>query len=143
MKKDDHSNRIDEFLKENLEVFIHETSVLCAQPSVSASGEGVQECATLVAQTLQNHGLQVQTFPTTGNPIILGRADGLSKRRLLFYNHYDVQPPEPLDLWTTPPFEPHLREGALYARGSKDDKGELKATKIHLEDMRKIVFDGG
>jgi acetylornithine deacetylase/succinyl-diaminopimelate desuccinylase-like protein len=138
MKKDDHSNRIDEFLKENLEVFIHETSVLCAQPSVSASGEGVQECATLVAQTLQNHGLQVQTFPTTGNPIILGRADGLSKRRLLFYNHYDVQPPEPLDLWTTPPFEPHLREGALYARGSKDDKGELMARIAAVDAVRSI-----
>ncbi len=138
MSTSDHLVRIDEFLKEKLEDFISETSRLCAQPSVSASGEGVKECAALVAQTLQQHGFKVQLFPTTGNPIIIGRAEGLSKRRLLFYNHYDVQPPEPLDLWTTPPFEPSLRDGALFARGAKDDKGELMARIAAVEAVRSV-----
>ena len=55
---------------------------------------------------------------------------------MLFYNHYDVQPPEPLELWTSPPFQPEVREGALYARGSKDDKGELIARLAAVDAVR-------
>src|SRR5204863_5961115 len=96
---------------------------------VSASGEGTLDCAALVGKLLTRHGLAVEPFETAGNPVLVGRTAGASARSLLFYNHYDVQPPEPLALWTSPPFSPTVRDGALYARGAKDDKGEL-ATRL-------------
>ena len=62
---------------------------------------------------------------TQGAPVVFGERKGKSDKTLLIYNHYDVQPPEPLDLWVTPPFEPSLRDGKLYGRGVSDDKGHI------------------
>lgn len=132
----DNSEQIDAYLDARLDTYIAETAELCAQPSVSAKGEGMRECAQLVASLLRRHGFEVQQFETPGNPIIVGRAQGKSPRTMLFYNHYDVQPPEPLDLWTSPPFQPEVRDGALYARGSKDDKGELLARLAAVDAVR-------
>jgi acetylornithine deacetylase/succinyl-diaminopimelate desuccinylase-like protein len=129
-------NFIDQYIHKHLQQAIDETIRLCAQPSVSATGQGVRECAVLTAEILRGHGLEVQSFETKGNPILVGRISGKSRRTLLFYNHYDVQPPEPLALWTSPPFEPTLRDGALYARGVSDDKGELTARLFALEAVR-------
>lgn len=130
------NDSIDTFLKNNLDRYIAETIRLCAQPSVSARGEGVKECADLVADLFSRHGLQVQKLETPGNPVIIGRMSGESPRTLLFYNHYDVQPPEPLEEWTTPPFEPAIREGMLFARGVADDKGEITARLAALDAVR-------
>ena len=122
------SKQIDSFLKKNLNSYIDETIELCKHASISAQGGPVmRECANTVARTLLRHGFETQTFETPGNPVVVGTAKGKSDRTLLFYNHYDVQPADPLDLWTTPPFEPTVRDGILYARGSKDDKGEFVA----------------
>jgi acetylornithine deacetylase/succinyl-diaminopimelate desuccinylase-like protein len=128
--------KVDTYIAENLDQYIQSTTQLCAQPSVSARGEGMQECAQLVVQLLKEHGFQVEAISTPGNPVIVAHAKGQSNRTMLFYNHYDVQPPEPLDLWTTPPFEPTLRDGALYARGAKDDKGELVARLAAVDAVR-------
>jgi acetylornithine deacetylase/succinyl-diaminopimelate desuccinylase-like protein len=130
------AGRLDAFLEAKLDDYIAELSALCAQPSVSSSGEGVRECAPLVASLLESHGLTVQTFETAGFPVVVGRAVGRSARTLLLYNHYDVQPPEPVELWTSPPFQPTVRDGALYARGAKDDKGELVARLAALDAVR-------
>jgi acetylornithine deacetylase/succinyl-diaminopimelate desuccinylase-like protein len=132
----DKKRAIDAFLQTRLHDYIGETSRLCEQPSVSARSEGTKECGQLVAEMLKSHGLEVQSFPTPGNPIVVGRAQGRSSRTLLFYNHYDVQPPEPLELWASPPFKPTVRDGALYARGAKDDKGELIARLAALDAVR-------
>ena len=130
-------NQLDKFLQDNLNNYIEETTELCAQPSISARKEGTLECAELVSQILERHGLQVQKFETPGNPVLVGRAAGDSERTLLFYNHYDVQPPEPLELWTTPPFAPTVRDGALYARGAMDDKGQFIARLAALDSVRR------
>jgi len=130
------NDSIDTFLKTNLDRYIAETIRLCAQPSISARGEGVKECADLVADLFSRHGLQVQKFETPGNPVIVGRLSGESPRTLLFYNHYDVQPPEPLEEWTTPPFEPAIRDGMMFARGVADDKGEITARLAALDAIR-------
>jgi len=132
----DNAGRIDSFLNDHLDDYIAETAQLCAQPSVSAKGEGMRECAQLVAKILQRHDFEVRQFETPGNPIVVGRARGLSERTMLFYNHYDVQPPEPLELWDSPPFQPEIRDGALYARGSKDDKGEFIARLAAVDAVR-------
>jgi len=107
-----NNDNIDKVLSENLDNYIQSTAQLCAQPSVSARGEGMDACAEMVVQLFNKHGFQVELISTPGNPIVVARAQGQSERTMLFYNHYDVQPPEPLELWTTPPFEPTLRDGA-------------------------------
>ncbi len=127
---------IDAFLTAKLDGYIAETARLCTQPSVSAKNEGLPECAELVADVLRRHGLAVERYPTAGAPVVVGRLAGRSPRTLLFYNHYDVQPAEPLELWTSPPFAPEVRDGALYARGAKDDKGELVARLAGVDAVR-------
>ena len=130
------TDRIDSYLSRELDKYIDETSRLCAQPSISATGEGIDACAVLVSDMLQERAIRVQRFETPGNPIIVGWLEGVSERTLLFYNHYDVQPPEPLELWTAPPFEPVIRDGAFYARGAADDKGEFVSRLAALDAVR-------
>jgi acetylornithine deacetylase/succinyl-diaminopimelate desuccinylase-like protein len=117
--------KIDSYLTNHLEKSIQELSRLCAQPSIAAQNHGMQECASLVAEMLSNRGFAVEVLPTAGAPVVVGFRKGQSDRTLLFYNHYDVQPAEPLDLWESPPFEPTLRDGKLFARGVSDDKGHI------------------
>jgi acetylornithine deacetylase/succinyl-diaminopimelate desuccinylase-like protein len=97
--------------------------------SVSTDPDRAGECqraADWVAGQLAECGLAVRVHPTGGHPVVLGRYEASAAApRLLFYGHYDVQPPDPLDKWTTPPFEPSIREGRIYARGACDDKGQF------------------
>ena len=132
----DRAHEFDAYLRATLDEYIQEVSQLCAQPSISARKEGVLECAELVAQMLQRHGFNIRKYETPGSPVIVGRASGRSARTLMFYNHYDVQPPEPLESWTTPPFQPTIRNGALYARGAHDDKGEFVARLAAVDAVR-------
>ena len=127
---------IDQYIESNLDRSVSEIIRLCSQPSVSATGEGVSECADLVAQLLGEYGLEVSTMATPGHPVVIGRCSGQSERTLLFYNHYDVQPPDPIDEWDTPPFDPVVKDGRLYARGSADDKGELVARLAAIDAAR-------
>jgi len=112
----------------NSEKSVRMLTELASQPSVSASGEGVRTCAKLVERLLGDLGANPKTFDIgEGSPVVAGeiRSRRNPKKTLLFYNHYDVQPPEPLELWHTPPFQPAIREGRMYGRGVADDKGEL------------------
>ena len=115
----------DKYLETNLDISIAELSKLCAQPSVAAQNWGLEECAELVGDMLAARGFGVQVIPTGGAPVVFAERKGLSAKTLLFYNHYDVQPPEPLELWESPTFEPDLRDGKLFARGVSDDKGHI------------------
>ncbi len=117
--------RIDERINETLDYWIDQLGRLCAQPSISAQGIGIDECAALTADMLREQGFSAEILPTGGSPIVYGESAGRSDRTLLFYNHYDVQPPEPLELWDTPPFTLTRVGDTLYARGVSDDKGQL------------------
>jgi acetylornithine deacetylase/succinyl-diaminopimelate desuccinylase-like protein len=131
---------IDSYLTEHRAEWIAELKELCAIPSVSARHEGIDQCAALVARMLERRGFAVEISETGGHPVVLGHAGGTNaSRTLLFYNHYDVQPPEPLDLWQSPPFELTERDGAVYARGSKDDKGELVCRLAALDAVRAVT----
>ena len=98
-------------------------------PAISATGEGVGECASFLKKKMDDIGMLATIFETRGSPVVYGEL--LSKnsdaKTVLFYGHYDVQPPEPLDLWESPPFEPSVRNGRLYARGVADNKGQMIA----------------
>ncbi|MBI2503801.1 MAG: M20/M25/M40 family metallo-hydrolase [Candidatus Latescibacteria bacterium] len=117
--------KIDAYLASNLDQSLAELGRLVAQPSVSVQKIGLDECAELVGDLLRKRGFAVSICPTAGSPVVLAERKGRSDRTLLIYNHYDVQPPEPLELWETPPFEPSLREGRMYGRGTSDDKGHI------------------
>jgi acetylornithine deacetylase/succinyl-diaminopimelate desuccinylase-like protein len=127
--------RIDRYLEAHMDISIAELGHLCAQPSVSAQNWGLVECAALVADMLRQRGFRVQIEPTGGAPVVFAERPGKSDRTLLIYNHYDVQPPEPLELWESPPFEPNLRDGKLYARGVSDDKGQLVARLFAIDAL--------
>ena len=116
---------LDQAIETRLEASLADLSRLCAQPSIAAQDLGMSECAELVGQLLEARGFDVEIMPSHGQPIVYAERKGRSDRTLLFYNHYDVQPPDPLELWHSPPFEPTRREGKLFARGVSDDKGHL------------------
>ena len=113
-------------------------------PSVSAKSEhdaDTRRAAGWLAEQLTAAGLEVEILETPRHPVVLGEWRGADAApTLLIYGHYDVQPPEPLDEWTSPPFEPELREGRIYARGSADDKSQLF---MHVKALQSLLADGG
>lgn len=125
--------KIDSYLEKNMDRSIAELSKLVAQPSISAQNIGLKECAQLVAGMLKARGFKSIIMDTEGAPVVFAERKGKSGKTLLFYNHYDVQPPEPLELWESPPFEPAIRGGKLYGRGVSDDKGHIVA-RLHAID---------
>jgi len=130
---------MDKYLEKNLDESIAELSRLVAQPSVGAQNWGMVECAKLVAEMLKSRGFTVEILPTDGAPVVYGERTGRSNKTLLIYNHYDVQPPEPLELWDSPPFEPTLRDGKLYGRGVSDDKGQLVSRLFAIDALLNTV----
>jgi acetylornithine deacetylase/succinyl-diaminopimelate desuccinylase-like protein len=123
------------YIERNLDRYVAELSEFASIPSVSSQSTGIAEAAQWLARALERRGVKTQILPTAGNPVVVGRI-GSGARTVLLYNHYDVQPPEPIDAWTTPPFEPALRDGKLYARGVMDDKGEIVARLAALDVLR-------
>jgi acetylornithine deacetylase/succinyl-diaminopimelate desuccinylase-like protein len=117
--------RFQAYVDANRERFLDELKSLCAQPSIAAQGIGLDETADLVQVRLERLGAKVRRFTVDGSPPILYAEVGQGERTMLVYNHYDVQPPDPLDEWHSPPFEPAERDGRIYARGVADDKGDL------------------
>ncbi|WP_457637506.1 dipeptidase [Oceanithermus sp.] len=100
-------------------------------PSVSANPdnkEDVGRAARWLEERLRAAGFSVEVTPTAGHPIVYAeKYAGADRPTVLIYGHYDVQPPEPLELWDTPPFEPTIKDGKIYARGASDDKGQVFA----------------
>lgn len=120
--------RVDQYIHEHAQETIDLLTRFCRQPSVSADGRGVTEMAALLEETLISIGARVVTHTAPGrNPLLVARYEGNSTCRLVLYNHYDVQPPEPVSAWDSEPFEPVIREGAFFARGAADNKGALVA----------------
>lgn len=124
---------IDQYIETYIERSVAELSRLCAQPSVAAQNLGIDECADLVADALKARGFEVRIMPTGGSPVVFAERGGRHDATLVVYNHYDVQPPEPLELWETPAFEPAVRVGRLYARGVADNKGNF-CSRLHAID---------
>jgi acetylornithine deacetylase/succinyl-diaminopimelate desuccinylase-like protein len=129
--KDDLLGELEEFLR---------------MPSISArrdESEGFRECAVWVARKLEEAGAEVRIMETDGHPAVYAEV-GEGEKTLLSYGHYDVQPPEPLELWESEPFEPTIRDGALYARGVADDKGDvlarIQALRLYREEHGALPF---
>ena len=124
----------DNFLRENRDLFEAALCEFLRIPSVSADSEyqsDMRRAADWMDQQFQSLGFASEIIPTDGHPIVYAETPPVEGApTVLVYGHYDVQPPDPLDQWTTPPFEPTIRDGNVYARGATDDKGQM-LTHIH------------
>jgi acetylornithine deacetylase/succinyl-diaminopimelate desuccinylase-like protein len=151
-------SNISDFIKSNNDRYLSELKHFLSYPSISTNPENkkdVLECAEYLKQHMESIGMQnAKVYPTKGHPVVYSDwlNAGPDKPTVLIYGHYDVQPVDPLELWTSPPFEAEVRGDNLYARGSADDKGQvfihLKAIEAHLSQNRylpvniKLLIEG-
>ena len=117
-----------QYVDSNMSNLISDLQALIKQPSVSAKNEGIEECANLVAKMLKKSGIPSEILRLKkAAPLVFGEIKSKQnpKKTLMFYNHYDVQPAEPFDLWDYPPFSGTRKGNKIFGRGATDDKGEL------------------
>lgn len=121
--------RVESYLNLHADRFVQELQELLRIPSVSADPTcrpHMQAAAGWIERQLRELGFRTEIVPTPGHPIVCAEwLNAAGAPTVMVYGHYDVQPADPLELWTTPPFEPTIREGAIYARGATDDKGQV------------------
>ncbi len=145
-------DRFNAYVDANADRFVAELQRLCSQPSVAAQKLGVTETAEMVLKMLQDVGADARFIHVADAPPVVYGEMGQGDKTLMIYDHYDVQPPEPLDQWESEPFSPEVREGFLYARGVADDKGNLVSRVQAIEAYQeafgelplkvKFVFEG-
>jgi acetylornithine deacetylase/succinyl-diaminopimelate desuccinylase-like protein len=133
------------FLRDNEQRFIDELKEYVRFPSVSAQAQhspDMKACAEWLVNHCRAIGLEAELHPTNGHPIVLARTPRRKGRKhYMVYGHYDVQPPEPFDLWKTPPFEPRIEGRAMFARGASDNKGQNLAHLNAVEAFSKSGTD--
>ena len=137
---------VSNYLDQHADRFLEELKEFLRIPTVSADPEckpHLVRGAEFVHKQLADLGMKAEIVPTAGHPIVYAEWLGApGAPTVMVYGHYDVQPPDPLDLWTTPPFEPTVRNGCLYARGATDDKGQvfthIKSAEAWLKTVGKL-----
>ncbi len=119
--------KVFQYIEANADLYIEWLIEACNQPSVSAQNRGMSEMKEIVKSFLQKIDAKVEEIETEGFPIIYGQLEGGSEKTLTFYNHYDVQPEDPVEKWHSDPFKADIRNGQIFARGVADNKGNLIA----------------
>ncbi|MES0003152.1 M20/M25/M40 family metallo-hydrolase [Mesorhizobium sp. M0051] len=132
-------NAVFEHIDINRISFLDRLIEYVRHPSISAENVGIAEVGTLLAMMLTGIGLETTLVPTEGHPMVVARwQKAAGKPTVLLYGHYDVQPPEPIERWLSPPFEPTIRGGRLFARGAGDNKGQHFAQILAIESHLKV-----
>ncbi|MGD9637237.1 MAG: dipeptidase [Pirellulales bacterium] len=130
-----------DYIASHQQVFVDDLCDLLRIPSVSADSQHVPDirrAAEWMAARFERMGLKTELVPTSGHPFVVAESPPIPGKPIaLVYGHYDVQPPDPLNEWTTPPFEPSIRHGNVYARGSTDDKGQMLTHVMSVESWLK------
>ena len=135
------TSAVDAYIEKNSKRFIDELKELCSFPSISNHGrDAIQPARDWLATRLAKFTDRVETLEAGGMPALYAEVPGAGRRKLLLYQHYDVQPVDPIDLWQSPPFEPAERDGRIVARGVADDKADVMA-RIHAVETLKEVGD--
>src|SRR4030088_2484077 len=128
---------VDAYVEKNSRRFVEELKELCAFPSISNHGaEAVKPARDWLAERLARYTDRVETLEAGGMPALYAEVPGAGRRKLLLYQHYDVQPVDPIDLWESPPFEPVEKDGRIIARGVADDKADVMARIHALETLK-------
>lgn len=130
--------KVMRYIETHQEEYVALLQRLCRQPSVSTTGEGIDEMVVLVQEVLSAIGAEPQVFQTAGNPVVYAHLAGESERTFGFYDHYDVQPVEPLEGWITPPYSATIRDGAIFARGTVDNKNGIAAKICAVDAWQKV-----
>ena len=115
------------YVDSHFDEFIQELREAVKRPSIAAQNIGMAEAAAYFRDLLEKHGVSARLIPTDGYPVVYGEIKGESDKTVLFYDHYDVQPPDPLDEWESDPFAGDIRDGKMFARGVSDNKGNACA----------------
>jgi len=135
------TSAVDAYIEKNSRRFIDELKELCTFPSISNHGkEAIEPARGWIADRLSRFTDRVETFDGGGMPALYAEVPGGGRRKLLLYQHYDVQPVDPIDLWESPPFEPVEKDGRIIARGVADDKADVMA-RIHALETLKALGD--
>ncbi|MGJ8556037.1 MAG: M20/M25/M40 family metallo-hydrolase [Sulfitobacter geojensis] len=131
---------IFDYIKENEESYVARVMEYVSHPSISAHDIGIREVAGMLVEHLKGLDFDAGLVETPGHPFVLGhRTVDPSKPTVLLYGHYDVQPPDPLEAWVSPPFEPEVRDGRIWARGIGDNKGQHFAQLLAIEAHLKVT----
>jgi acetylornithine deacetylase/succinyl-diaminopimelate desuccinylase-like protein len=129
---------IYDYIDQHADEYVQRLQALCRQPSIAAQNRGMAETADMVRALLSGIGAETRVLPTQGYPVVFGQISGEASKTLSFYDHYDVQPPEPLELWQSDPFAAEVRDGRIWARGVADNKGNLVARACAVEAYQKV-----
>jgi acetylornithine deacetylase/succinyl-diaminopimelate desuccinylase-like protein len=129
------------YVTNNRDEMLEDFRTLLRQPSVSAQGRGIRECASLLERFMRDSGIETELVEEPeGNPVLLGNVrTKKSKRTLLFYGHYDVQPIEPLEEWKSDPFGAEMKDGKIFARGASDSKNNVMALVKMVESYKNTI----
>jgi acetylornithine deacetylase/succinyl-diaminopimelate desuccinylase-like protein len=142
-----------DYIEANKNHFLEKLFELLRRPSISSQNIGVRECGEALAAMVRGAGMDARVMETGGQPVVFAeRLVDPALPTVLFYGHYDVQPPEPLEDWVSPPFEPTIRDGRIFARGAADNKGQFLCHVLAVEAWQKaagtlplnvkMIFDG-
>jgi acetylornithine deacetylase/succinyl-diaminopimelate desuccinylase-like protein len=126
------------YIDQHADDYIARAQRLVRQPSVAAQGIGVKEASDIVIEMIDSVGAKAQRLETKGQPVVFGELNVGAARTLSSYNHYDVQPPEPLELWHHDPWGGEIHDGKIYGRGIADDKGDFVARICAVEAIQKV-----
>ena len=133
------TSAVDAYIEKNTRRFIDELKELCSFPSISNHGaEAVKPARDWLAERLARFTDRVETLDAGGMPALYAEVPGSGRRKLLLYQHYDVQPVDPIELWDTNPFEPAEKDGRIIARGVADDKADVMARIHAVETLKKV-----
>jgi len=144
---------LEKLIDSRREQYLEQLFTLLREKSISAQNIGIEQCATLLKNMMEDIGIQSRLIETDSHPIVYGEViKDPDNFTLLLYGHYDVQPPDPLEKWLSPPFEPTIRDGRIYCRGAGDNKGQLMAQLLGVKSYIdifgelpiniKFVFEG-
>lgn len=136
---EDVDSKLDAHIDAHLSDYIEDLKLLCRLPSVAAQGRAIDETAEATRGLLEKYGVQARVMPTARFPVVYGESDGASPKTVLCYNHYDVQPAEPLELWDSDPFDPDVRDGKIFGRGVGDDKGHIICRLAAIDALRAVT----
>lgn len=131
--------KVFDYIDAHKDEYVGLLQTYCRQPSLAGTGEGIEDMVKIVVSEFEKRGLRVQVCPTPGNPVIIAEYPGATDKLFGFYDHYDVQPVDPLNEWIDPPFSAVIRDGKIFARGAADNKGGI-ATKLCAVDAYQHVY---